>query len=92
MKKSAETTSRYGLGAYIHNAGLDVNDEPESVSKTLEYAYDDWCIAKYASLQYSFEDANVVKSLTQFWKNSFDRSTRFMRPKIQPGVDLIHIR
>lgn len=81
MKKSAETTSRYGLGAYIHNAGLDVNDEPESVSKTLEYAYDDWCIAKYASLQYSFEDAKRYYHRAQFWKNSFDRSTRFMRPK-----------
>jgi len=81
MLKSATSKNRYGLGAYMQHAGLDVNDEPESVSRTLEYAYDDWCIAKYAGLQVRNEESKAFYQRAQYWKNSFDPSTRFMRPK-----------
>src|SRR6185436_12044897 len=40
MKKSAMMGDRYGLGAYMEKGYLGVEDENESVSKTLEYAYD----------------------------------------------------
>ena len=33
-----------------------MEDENESVSKTLEYAYDDWCIMRMGSLL--FDDAS----------------------------------
>src|SRR5690606_18500417 len=37
-----------GLKAYKENGQITIDDEHESVSKTLEYAYDDWCIAQMA--------------------------------------------
>src|SRR6185436_13464772 len=40
MKKSAESKNRFGLGAYMDHGFLSMEDEGESVSKTLEYAYD----------------------------------------------------
>lgn len=47
MKKSA-TWNHLGLPSYIKNGYVSADDEHESVSKTLEYAYDDWCIAQFA--------------------------------------------
>src|SRR6185436_15396934 len=35
-----------GLDAYRARGYISSEDESESVSKTLEYAYDDWCIAR----------------------------------------------
>ncbi len=44
-KHSAEL-NHYGLEAYKKRGYISVEDENESVSKTLEYAYDDFCIAQ----------------------------------------------
>jgi predicted alpha-1,2-mannosidase len=48
MKKSAESPERFGLDAYMAKGFIETDDENESVSKTLEYCYDDWCIAQVA--------------------------------------------
>lgn len=44
MKHSA-MTNYFGLGSYKKYGYVRSEDDYESVSKTLEYAYDDWCIA-----------------------------------------------
>jgi len=85
MKKSAESADRFGLGAYMNHAYLDVQDEPENVSKTLEYAYDDWCIARLASkLGKKEEEKNYLKR-AQSWKNLYDPASGFMRPRNNGG-------
>ncbi|MCC6452419.1 MAG: GH92 family glycosyl hydrolase, partial [Acidobacteria bacterium] len=48
-KHSAEL-DHFGLAAYKKRGYISMEDENESVSKTLEYAYDDWCIAQMAEL------------------------------------------
>jgi putative alpha-1,2-mannosidase len=48
-KHSAEL-DRDGLAAYKKRGYISSEDENESVSKTLEYAYDDWCIAQMADI------------------------------------------
>lgn len=50
-KHSAEL-DRDGLAAYKKRGYISMEDENESVSKTLEYAYDDWCIAQMAKKLY----------------------------------------
>jgi putative alpha-1,2-mannosidase len=40
----------FGLNAYKQNNFISIDDEHESVSKTVEYAYDDWCIAQMAKI------------------------------------------
>ncbi|HMJ08578.1 MAG TPA: GH92 family glycosyl hydrolase, partial [Pyrinomonadaceae bacterium] len=47
-KHSAEL-DHFGLAAYKKRGYISMEDENESVSKTLEYAYDDWCIAQMAN-------------------------------------------
>ena len=48
-KHSAEL-DHFGLAAYKKRGYISSEDENESVSKTLEYAYDDWCIAQMAEI------------------------------------------
>ena len=48
-KHSAEL-DHFGLAGYKRRGYISMEDENESVSRTLEYAYDDWCIAQMARL------------------------------------------
>jgi predicted alpha-1,2-mannosidase len=76
-----------GLEAYKKNGFISMDDEHESVSKTLEYAYDDWCIAQMAQLLNKQEDYHYFMNRSQNWKNIFDWETGFMRPKKNGGWD-----
>jgi len=76
-----------GLDAYKKNGFISIDDEHESVSKTLEYAYDDWCIAQMAQLLNKKEDYQYFMKRSQNWKNIFDWETGFMRPKKNGGWD-----
>ena len=76
-----------GLDAYKKNGFISMDDEHESVSKTLEYAYDDWCIAQMAQLLNKQEDYQYFMKRSQNWKNLFDWETGFMRPKKNGGWD-----
>lgn len=76
-----------GLDAYKKNGFISMDDEHESVSKTLEYAYDDWCIAQMAQLLNKKEDYHYFMKRSQNWKNIFDWETGFMRPKKNGGWD-----
>ena len=76
-----------GLEAYKRNGFISIDDEHESISKTLEYAYDDWCIAQMAQILSKQEDYNYFMKRSQSWKNVFDWNTGFMRPKKNGGWD-----
>ncbi len=80
MKKSA-TWNHLGLPALMDHGILEMDDEHESVSKTLEYAYDDWCIAKFASKYGSSADQLYYLKRAQAYKNLLDVKTGFMRPR-----------
>lgn len=79
--KAAANYSALGAPAYIKNGYLQIDDEPESVSKTLEYAYDDWCIAQIAQKLGKQNDFMYYIKRAQSYKNLFDPSTGFMRPR-----------
>lgn len=77
------TSNRFGIREYAKTGFLSNDVEQESVSKTLEYAYDDWCIAQFA-LRHSRNDLyNTYIRRAQSYKNVFDPVTRFMRGKMQ---------
>ena len=80
MKHSAEL-KRYGLGPYIELGFISMEDERESVSRVLEYAYDDWCIAQVARLLGEKYDYEHYLARAQSYKNVFDRASGFMRPR-----------
>jgi len=80
MKKSA-VWNHYGLPSYMEHGYISTEDNNESVSKTLEYAYDDWCIATFARMLQKNEDYTTYIERAQNYKNLFDTETGFMRPK-----------
>lgn len=84
MVKSA-TWNHLGLPAYMAGGVLTIDDEHESVSKTLEYAYDDWCIAQFAKLQGDTNTYNTFMKRSQNYKNIVDPLTGLVRPKKNGG-------
>ena len=81
MKKSA-MQDKNGLAAYKKFGFIPAEGESESVSKTLEYAYDDWCIALAAKRMKKEDDYNYFMKRSQSWKNLYDSETGFMRPRL----------
>jgi len=60
-KHSAEL-DHHGLAAYKKRGYISGEDDNESVSKTLEYAYNDWCLMKMGSLLFNLRSLNKVGS------------------------------
>jgi predicted alpha-1,2-mannosidase len=85
--KHSAMLDHLGLDAYKKNGFISMDDEHESVSKTLEYAYDDWCIAQMAQILNKTEEYDYFMQRSQSWKNVFDWKTGFMRPKKNGGWD-----
>ena len=81
MKNSA-MQDHLGLNWYKAKGYIPGDKEGESVSKTLEYAYDDWCIAQVAKSLGNHEDYRYYIRRAQNYKNLFDPSTGFIRAKL----------
>jgi len=86
MKHSADT-SLFGLSYYRESGFVPQDKEHESVSKTLEYAYDDWCISQAAKKLEITNDMDFFRfnQRAQYYKNLFDPSTGFMRARMNGG-------
>ncbi len=84
MKKSSMQDIR-GLRPYRERGYIPAEMENESVSKTLEYAYDDWCIAAVAKALGKEEDYSYYMKRAAYYQNHFDRETQFMRGKLATG-------
>ena len=82
MKHSA-TRDKLGLDSYKNYGFVPVEKESESVSKTLEYAYDDWTIAQMAKALDKKEDYKNFTQRAQQYKNVYDPSSKFMRGRFR---------
>lgn len=84
------TTARHrsydGVGYYIDKGYVPEDKSGASVSKTLEYAYDDWCIAQMAK-KLNKQDiyAEFIKR-SENYHNVYDASIGYMRPKLNDGT------
>ncbi|MDA7762178.1 GH92 family glycosyl hydrolase [Crocinitomicaceae bacterium] len=88
LKASINTANvRYfdGLGDYIDYHYVPDDKSHSSVSKTLEYAYNDWCISQIASKAGRSEIMNQYSKRSEYYKNVFDSNSGFMRPKLSDG-------
>ena len=82
MKHSA-TRDKLGLKSYKELGFIPVEEESESVSKTLEYAYDDWTIAQMAKELGNNTDFETFSRRAQYYKNVFDPKSQFMRGRFR---------
>ncbi len=79
--KSSAMQDIFGLDAYKKKGYIGVEDVRESASRTMEYAYDDWCIAQMAKLLNKTEDYQYFMKRSENWKNLFNPKTGFMQPR-----------
>jgi len=80
MVKTA-TADQFGLKYFMSRGYIPADKEGESVSKTLEYAYDDWCIAELAKGLGNNEVYDEFIQRAQYYKNIYDKETGFFRGK-----------
>ncbi|NCD72004.1 GH92 family glycosyl hydrolase [Mucilaginibacter agri] len=83
--KAAVNRNQFGLDSYRKNGAVLVDDEHESVSKTLEYAYDDWCIAQMAKMMNKEADYHQFIQRAQYWKNVYNNQNGFMQGRTNGG-------
>ena len=63
----------------------DKDPRQRGVTKTVEYAFDDWCIAQVAARLNLMDDYREFIRRSGYWKNVFDTVTGFVRPKDAKG-------
>jgi len=85
IKKDATVRSccyyeaRGGIDYYIKMGYVPADKVGEATSRTLEFAYDDFCVAQFAKLLGKKEDYETFMKRSKNYRNVFDRRRKFMR-------------
>jgi len=74
-----------GIQDFIDKGFVNVDGESGSVSKTLEYAYDSFCMAEWAKALGKKDDAAMWASRAGNYKHLWDPKTQFFRAKHKDG-------
>ena len=86
MVASADYAPYGGLGEYIARGYVPIDKEPEAASKTVEYAYDDWAIARMARAMGRTQIADRFERRAGNWRNSFDAKSGWLRARLSSGA------
>lgn len=86
MVHSAMQREHGGIGHYRQLGYLPADKENNSVSKALEYAYDDWCIARMAQALGNDSLYRVFIRRAQSYKNQFDPADGFFKGRLSTGA------
>lgn len=84
-RKRAMDDNYRGLAYYRELGYIPCEKEPESVSKTMEYAYDDWAVAHLARASGAQNDAKLLLARCKNYRNLFDKTAGFARPRFENG-------
>jgi len=83
---------RRALKSYIQYGYIPMEDsvwdafhKNEQVSRTLEYAFDDYALARFAGALGKAEDSAILMKRSENWKNVFDTETGFVRGRHADG-------
>ena len=85
MKTTATNPHYDCIPEYTQLGYVPFDKEKESVSKTLEYAYDDWCIAQVAQKLGHWEDYEFFLKRSRNYRNLIDPETKYMRGRDSEG-------
>jgi predicted alpha-1,2-mannosidase len=85
MKREASESELRGLPLYRQYGYIPCDLYRQSVSTTIDYAYNDWALACVAKAAGSLQDADVFHKRSMTYRLLFDKSTGFMRPKLANG-------
>jgi hypothetical protein len=82
--KSIHNFRKYGYPSYYQKGFLSIEDEGESVSKSLEYSYNDWCFTEL----HKFTNTSLSSYQNysgENWKNLFNPNIGFIQPRSNGG-------
>ncbi len=82
---TASVTYFDGLGDYMNYKYVPDDKSHSSVSKTLEYAYNDWCIFQMAKKVGDKKLEKRFSNRSKYYSNVYDPKIGFMRPKLSNG-------
>ncbi|WP_425490960.1 GH92 family glycosyl hydrolase [Luteimonas panaciterrae] len=85
MVASANYGPYDGIRQYRELGYVPIDEEGEAASKTLEYAFDDWTIARMAETMGRGDIAKEFTKRAGNWRNAFDPATGFMRARKRDG-------
>ncbi len=74
-----------GLNYYLDKGYIPIDKNGTGVSTTLEYAFDDWSLAQAAKKLGRMDVYNEYMKRSENFKNVFDSSVHFMRPRLSNG-------
>ena len=74
-----------GMGAYMKYGYIPIEVEGEATSKTLEYAYDDWCVARLAEALGKTDIAKEFYARAQSYKNIYNPENQFFQGRRNGG-------
>lgn len=74
-----------GMGAYMKYGYIPIEVEGEATSKTLEYAYDDWCVARMAEAMGKTDIAKEFYARAQNYKNIYNTQNQFFQGRRNGG-------
>ncbi|MDQ1092429.1 putative alpha-1,2-mannosidase [Xanthomonas sacchari] len=84
-RKRAMEDDVHGLGLYRSMGYIPCDKVDESVSRTLEFAYDDWAVAHLAQAVGADDDAKRLRERSRQYRNVFNRESRFVQPRLSDG-------
>jgi len=83
---ASATYAPYGnLAAYMKLGYVPVDHDDEAASKTVEYAFDDWTIARMAKAMGKTSVAATFDKRATFWRNNFNTADGFVEPRLENG-------
>jgi predicted alpha-1,2-mannosidase len=85
MMKRAMVDDYRGLAWYRKLGYIPADQEEESVSKTMEYVYDDWAIVHVAQALGKDDDAKLLRERSLNYRNLYDPKVRFIRARLEDG-------
>ncbi len=84
--ETANQRNYEGIGDYIDSGFIPSEKSNISVSNTLEYAYDDWCIAQIAKKLNRQDVYETFIKRSANWQNNYNPSNKFMQGKKADGT------
>ena len=85
MKATATYEKQKGVPYVLEKGYIPADKVHEATSIAMEYAVDDWGIAAMAHKMGKVEDAVTYAKRAHYYKNYFDSSIHFIRPKLEDG-------
>jgi predicted alpha-1,2-mannosidase len=83
-RRALDSYLKYGY-IPLEDSVWDAFHRYEQVSRTLEYAFDDYALARFASALGKTEDSKILLKRSENWRNVFDSQTGYVRGRYADG-------